>query len=188
VNDDTRLDAQVRGALAELPMPDEAQTRAVLVDVLQHRRAERTTARWIAPTLVAATVVAIVALVGTFVRLGSDDRPPPVATPSSQLLGDWHRDVDSQQAGWDGSWSMTFERRGVLALAGPTGASDSSDGASYAVSGDSLRVDVFVNNVCSELPAGLYLWSRTGDVLTLRLVEDPCPVRAELLTGTWRGP
>jgi hypothetical protein len=189
VNDHARLDAQVRSALAELPMPDDVETRAALGDVLQRSRTKRTAPRWVAPALVAAAVIAIVALVGTFVRLGPHDEPAPAASPLSRLLGDWERDVDgSTQPGWDGPWTMTFDRRGVFELGGPATADASGEGASYAVSGDTLRVDVFVNNVCSELPAGLYLWSRTGDVLTLRLVEDPCADRAALLAGSWRRP
>jgi hypothetical protein len=186
VNDDTRFDAQVRGALAELPMPDDRQTREALVDVLRRSRAERSTPRWLVPTLVAAAVVAIVGLAGTFVQLRDPGDPQPAA-PAGEVRGGWGRELaGAQQPGWDGRWLMTFDREGVFGLYGPASADASSDGASYALTKDTLRVDVFVNNACSELPAGVYTWSRAGNVLTLTLVEDPCAARAELLAGSWR--
>ena len=188
MTDDTRLDAQMRSALAELPMPDDIETRAALGDVLRRSRAEPTPSRWRAPVMVAAAVVAIVLLAGVLIGLGSGDQSPPVADPGSQLRGDWQRDVHSHQQGWNGTWSMRFDHDGVFELVGPATTSASTEGASYALEAHSLRVDVFVNNVCSELPAGRYLWSRTGDVLTLTVLEDRCPVRAALLRGSWRTP
>ena len=52
MTDDTRLDARVRGALADLPMPDDHETRAALQTVLERSRG--TTALGAAPTLVVA--------------------------------------------------------------------------------------------------------------------------------------
>ncbi len=187
MNDDTRLDAQVRSALAELPVPDDAHTSAALRDVLRRGHAERRQPRWLAPTLVAAAVVSILALVGTLVHLGAGEPPEPAPSPSSQLVGDWQRVVDSdEQPEWSGNWLVTFDSGGVLVMRGPATAAESSDGASYAVTGGQVRVDVFVNNACSEQPAGVYGWSRSGDVLTLTLIEDPCAARVGLFAGSWR--
>ncbi|MFC5179357.1 hypothetical protein [Nocardioides taihuensis] len=79
---------------------------------------------------------------------------------------------------------MTLTPDGVLALIGPAGA-PSAEGASYSTDHRQVRVDAFVNNVCGELPAGTYEWRVATGGLTLSLVDDPCPARADLLAGTW---
>jgi hypothetical protein len=185
VTDDARLDARVRSVLTDLPVPDEAATRAALVTVLQRSGGRRTDrGPWVVPAAAAAAVLAVAALATAFLGRSQPEHPAP-AEPAS-VVGSWERQVSGARLpGWDGGWRMTLSADGVLTLAGPATATDSSEGASYADSGGRLRVDAFVNSACAELPAGVYAWNRDAQGLTLTLVEDPCDARPDLFAGRW---
>jgi hypothetical protein len=184
VTDDARLDARVRSVLTDLPVPDDADTRAALVTVLQRSGGRRTDrGPWVVPTAAAAAMVAIAALAAFLGR--SQPEPPAPAEPAS-VVGSWERQVSGAQLpGWDGGWRMTLSADGFHTLAGPPTATDSSEGASYVDSGGRLRVDAFVNSACAELPAGVYAWNRDARGLTLTLVADACDARPDLFAGRW---
>lgn len=195
-DDDTRLDARVRRALATLPTVDDVDTRDALQSVLERSESRRggspsAARRWTGPVAAAVAVAAVaatVALGAVVVVPGPEpDRAPPLAGPTpSTISGSWERRVPASRADEvAGGWSMTLASDGVLRLSGPDGA-PSAEGASYSTEGTRLRVDAFVNNVCAELPAGTYEWLVSSDALTLAVVDDPCPARADLLVGTWR--
>jgi hypothetical protein len=187
VTDDTLLDARVRAALTDLPVPDDRATREALVNVLERSgRSRHEPRRWIAPTLVAATVVLAV-LLGMWVSRPSPRHPVPAPSPASTLLGDWqHQVTGSGTNGWDGRWRMALTDDGVLRLSGPETVTASIEGASYAATAGRLRIDAFANSVCDQKAAGLYTWQVSGDALVLALVEDPCAGRVEVFAGTWR--
>lgn len=186
MTDDARLDARVRSVLTDLPVPDDADTRDALHAVLaRSRRPRRDPRGWITPVLVAAAVLALAVLAGTLVDRPSTIEPAP--PPASGLVGDWQRQVTGARTpGWDGRWRLAFTDDGVLTLSGPQAVTASSEGASYAVTDGRLRVDVFVNSVCPEMSAGVYAIDVSADTLTLSAFEDPCPVRADVLVGSWR--
>jgi hypothetical protein len=187
MTDDTRLDSLVRGALTELPLPDDAQTRAALGNVLERSRAPRVRSRaWVAPALIAAAV-ALAALAGVRLVTAQEQSTPTPSAPTDALVGDWQRQVSgAEKSSWDGRWRLAIADDGVLLLSGPARTKVSSEGASYAATDAQIRIDVFVNSACPEMAAGVYGWERTGARLTLTLVEDPCEARAEMFDGTWR--
>ena len=73
---------------------------------------------------------------------------------------------------------------GVLALTGPAGG-PATDGVSYAVDADRLRVNAFANDMCANLDAGEYRWSVTRGALILAVISDPCDVRVAVFGGRW---
>jgi hypothetical protein len=73
---------------------------------------------------------------------------------------------------------------GVLALTGPAGG-PATDGVTYAVDADRLRVNAFANDLCATLDAGEYRWSVTGRALTLAAISDPCDARVAVFGGRW---
>ena len=73
---------------------------------------------------------------------------------------------------------------GVLPLTGPTGG-PATDGVTYAVDADRLRVDAFANDLCATLDTGMYRWSVTGRTLTLAVISDPCAARVAVFGGRW---
>lgn len=188
---DARLDAQVRSALTDLPAPDDMATRAALDTVVRRSRALRPVPpskgrSWVVPATAAAVAVILVATLAT-AFLGRSEPPVPAPGAPSSLVGSWERQVrGAETPGWNGRWRMTLSADGVMSLAGPTRAADSVEGASYAESRGRLRVDVFVNSACPELPAGVYGWARDSGGLRLTLDEDPCRSRADLFVGRWQ--
>jgi hypothetical protein len=186
VTDETRLDAKVRAALAELPTPTDTRTREALHEVLGRSHSRPPASRWVLPALATACVLAIV-VVGSLINWQAPEQPDPAPIRPTRLVGDWQRNVTGAAVpAWDGRWRMRFGSNGVLTLHGPATSTTASDGASYDVQDGRIRVDAFVNSACPELPAGEYAWSQTGGVLTLTLVEDLCRVRTSLMAGTWQ--
>jgi hypothetical protein len=187
MTDDTRLDARVRGALTELPAPGDQATREALRVVLDRSSGPRRTPRsWVAPAVVAATVALLLGLLGAVLNRPDQDVPTPAPAPRDALTGEWQQRVTGvSRDGWAGRWHLVLEGDGVLALSGPKTVRDSTEGASYEVTSNHLRVDVFVNSACPEQPAGVYEWRVTGDRLVLDAVSEPCLARAELFVGTW---
>ena len=186
MTDDTRLDARVRGVLTDLPVPDADATREALRTVLARSESTRRRPAWAAPVLVAA-VVALIALLAARLVAGPDPAPPTPAAPRDALVGDWQHQVrGAEEDAWNGRWRLALTDDGVLLLSGPESASVSSEGASYEVTAERFRTDVFVNSACSELPAGVYEWRLDGDRLTLTEVGNDCADRADVFAGTWR--
>jgi len=189
MTDDMHLDARVRGALQDLPMPSEPETAQALRAVLDHRRPlPRRAAMW-APLAAAAAVVIIAVLIPLLRPDSHAGGPAPVAVSPTVLPGVegtwWHDVSGATDASWNGRWVMTLNDRGVMALVPPSRATQVSDGAAYAVSGEQIRVNAFVNDLCSEMPAGVFGWARAGDRLMLVPISEPCPDRKDLFTGAW---
>lgn len=186
MTDDTRLDARVRGVLTDLPVPDADATRDALRTVLARSESTRRRPTWAAPVL-AAAVVALIALLAARLVTSPDPEPPAPANPGDALVGDWQHVVrGAEKTGWDGRWRLALTDDGVLLLSGPESAAVSSEGASYAVTRQQFRTDVFVNSECSEQAAGVYTWRLDGETLTLTEVGIDCADRSDVFAGTWR--
>ncbi len=187
MTDDTRLDARVRGALTDLPMPDDAQTLEALRVVLERSSGPRRQVRgWVAPVLVAAAVLLIALVVGTWPERNATVQP---AAPdrTDALVGQWERRVtDASTPGWNGTWRVILTRDGILQLRAPDTVSISTEGASWSATAGALRTDVFVNSVCAEQPAGVYFWHIEGGDLGLAAEQDGCVERSDVFAGTWR--
>ena len=188
MTDDTRLDARVRGALAELPMPDDNATREALNAVLaRSSRPRREPRAWIVPGLVAAAVLALAAAGGLAGGPALDDRADTASTTDRQ-----HR--RRLAAPGDGSRQRGLERPladGAVRRRRPDdpGARDGDQCGRRRVLHRHRRpvpYRVFVNSACPEQAAGVYEWRTGGSTLTLTLVEDPCAARIDVFAGTWR--
>lgn len=176
-----RLDLLLRTALHRADdLPVETAYDAVVA-----RSAQRTLRRRIG--LAAVVAVLVVAGVGGVLGLQAPPAPPPaVDHPHATLQGAWTRTVTGGEVG-DGAWTLTFADPPMLEIVGPPDRPSTSvtDGASYTVSGDEVRVNIFVNGVCDVAQVGTYRWTATGGLLYLDVIADDCEQRQELLVGTW---
>jgi hypothetical protein len=157
-------------------------------DAVLARSAQRTRRRRAGLAAAAATVV--VAGVGGALQWRPPTPPPAVDRPQATLSGAWTRTVTEGSVG-DGAWRLSFGDASVLAVEGPPDRPPTSvtDGASYNVSADRLRVNLFVNGACDAAQVGTYRWTVDSRLLYLDVVKDDCEVRQDLLVGTWvRGP
>jgi hypothetical protein len=188
---DARLDARIRAGLLDEPTIDEADTRDALRVVLDRSgrpARRRRTGAVVAMAAAAAAIVGLLVVPGLLL----DDEPvkPPVAPPSvdsSVILGDWQRAVVGAET-LTGSWRMDLGADGVVTLEAPAGSPVETDGVSYGLTDDLLRLDAFVNGVCAEQPAGQYRWAVVGATLWLTVVDEPCDQRAEVFEGSWTRP
>ena len=188
-----REDLHSRGD--RLAVDVEAALRSVNVrsDRARHRH---TWVRSAGVALAAAAAVIAVVVAGPVILNGH--QPPPATrttvspTPTkggaSALLRNWQRTVGAVPAipGVAGGWSMRLapSDNGVLTLTGPTGG-PATDGVTYAVDADRLRVNAFANDLCATLETGMYRWSVTGRTLTLAVISDPCEARVAVFGGHW---
>lgn len=82
-----------------------------------------------------------------------------------------------------GVWSLYFDKGVMKVFQQET---DFEAITSFTVSGD--RLTVFNDPYCEEdiTMAGTYTWQKNGDVLTLKVINDPCSIRlrAKNLTAT----
>lgn len=80
---------------------------------------------------------------------------------------------------------MDLRDDGVVRLAGPRDLPASTEGVSYAVAGDEVRIDAFVNDACAEQPAGVYRVVVSDTMLRLTALDESCSLRAAVFDGTW---
>ncbi|HEY3014153.1 MAG TPA: hypothetical protein VGJ41_03530 [Nocardioides sp.] len=175
-----RLDRLLRTELRRADdFPVESRYHAVLARSAQRTRRRRT-------GLVATAAILVVTGIGGVLQWQSSPTPPAVDQPHASLSGSWTRTVTEGTVG-DGAWTLSFEEAPLLAIEGPPDrpATSVTDGASYAVRGDQVRVNIFVNGACDAAQVGAYRWTVDAGLLYLDVVEDDCEVRQELLIGTW---
>jgi hypothetical protein len=182
MNSSDRLDQLLRAELRRADdLPVESPYDAVLA-----RSGQRTRRRRV--RLAAGGLLASVGLAAGVHLVVSPPAPPPAADrPSGSLHGTWTRTVTSRDVG-EGAWTLSFARPPVLGITGPSRRPSGSvtDGAAYALDGDLVRVNIFVNGVCGDLAsAGTYRWTVDSGLLYLDVVQDSCAARRDLLVGTW---
>jgi hypothetical protein len=187
MNAESRLDARLRSTLEQQAVGvHEIDTPPALREVVDRslRRTRRTRIGYAAGGALAAAAAAL--LVAVFGPSGPPADPQPV-TPTPPT-GTWQRTL-TEAGQWSGRWSLTFSAGSVLELTTPVGLSPdegTSDGASYAIGDDTLRLDAFSNGACLDQPAGSYRWTVDGDRLFLETVDDPCRERRNVFAGVWR--
>lgn len=175
-----RLDLLLRTELHRADgLPVESRYDAVLARSSQRTRRRRT-------GLAAAAAILVVTGIGGVLQWQPSSPPPAVNRPHGSLSGSWTRTVAEGTVG-DGAWTLSFEEAPVLAIEGPPDrpANSVTDGASYTVNGDQVRVNIFVNGACDAAQVGTYRWTIDAGLLYVDVVEDDCGVRQELLVGTW---
>lgn len=188
-----REDLHARGDQLTVDVEAALRTVNARTDQARHRR---TWARSAGVALVAAAAAVAVVVAGPVLH-DRNQAPPatrttlspaPTTGGASALSHTWQRTVGAVPAapGVAGGWSMRLPRtdNGVLALTGPAGG-PATDGVTYAVGADRLRVNAFANDLCATLDAGMYRWSVTGPALTLAVISDPCDARVAVFGGRW---
>lgn len=175
-----RLDVMLR---ADFHRADELYVDS-RYDAVLARSTQRTRRR---RAFFAATAAAfVIGAIGSVALIRPQLDPPATNQPAAALDGSWGRTVAAEDAG-AGAWTLTFAEDNVLEVEGPPDrpARTVTDGASFAVEGDLVRVNLFVNGACDEAQIGTYRWTRDGGLLYLDLVDDNCEAREHLLVGTW---
>jgi hypothetical protein len=86
----------------------------------------------------------------------------------------------------DGQWTLRFDQDGTLLVTAPTSYGGVISGVSWSAARGVLTTDLFVEDVCSNLPLGRYSWTTNAQSLTMAKIEDPCSARVLFLSGqTW---
>jgi len=146
------------------------------------RSAQRTRRR--RAGVLAASLAVVIGTLGAVTaavdHLGHDDALKPAVPVEQQLRGTWSRTINGQR------WTVTFASGAVLEIEAPADTGEETDGASYATTSSTLRLDAFVNGSCYELAPGSYRWTLTGStVLQLQADDEPCQARREIFGGAW---
>ena len=186
------LDREIAQRLAGLERGDEDQRTDVLgrlVDATGRGRQARVRRR---RTIRGVTTLAIMAVaLAATVTFGHLRNPTPAQPAGSQdpILGTYSANVDGTPAGLStlsGQWRLELRSDGTLDVVAPKGFRGISTGFHFSTDGYQVRVDLFIQDLCTGLPPGTYTWARDTDGLHLRVTDDQCVARASLLTGrTW---
>jgi hypothetical protein len=117
--------------------------------------------------------------------------PYPPASSANALRGGFSATLTSTPAGTNGlagRWDLNFHDDGTLEVSAPPGFSGIVTGFHYQSAGNEVRVDLFTQDLCADLPVGTYTWALVGTGVRFTEVNDACTARASLLTGrTWTG-
>jgi hypothetical protein len=186
MNAENRLDARLRSTFEQQSAGvGEIETPSALEAVV-NRSARRTRRKRISYAVGGALAAAATIGVAVIGPSGPPGRPEPV-TPT-RPTGTWERTL-TEDGQWSGRWSLTLAAGNVLELTAPVGLSPdegATDGASYAISDHTLRLDAFSNGACLDQAAGTYRWTVDHDRLFLEPADDPCQQRRHVFAGVWR--
>jgi hypothetical protein len=160
------------------------------------RRARRTIAlRRVGAASVVAASIALAIVVGprAIDALRSEPGPRPAATPTLKdvafVAGTYETVVPNdepavRQNGLAGRWTIRFGTDGVMTVTAPDSFTGVTSGTLFEIQGDRLRTNLFVQDVCSNIPTNSYRWTEQGTKLTFIAVEDPCQGRVAVLTSS----
>jgi hypothetical protein len=180
------VDDRLRQGLGANATAFEPEVETSLDDVRRRgRRARRV--RWARRGAVVAAATAAAALVAVVVRpdVPADPVPtPPVAAPSStdELFTSYQADVVTPQA-LAGRWGLELRGNGSVLVSAPAGYAGVVSGTIFTADRSRLRINLFSQDVCSDLGNGEYTWSRAGGRLTLAVSDDACEARVRFFTG-----
>jgi len=186
------LDREIAERLAGLEVGDgndRADVLARLVDATRRGRRARVRRRRTIGGVTALAILAVaLASAVTFGHLRSSTQAQP-ASSQNPILGTYSADVGGTPAGLStltGHWRLDLRSDGTLAVVTPKGFRGIATGFHFSTDGDHVRVDLFIQDLCTGLPAGTYTWVRDTAGLRLRVADDQCVARSALLTGrTW---
>ena len=161
-----------------------------------YRRARRTIA--LRRTGAAIAVVAMVA-VGLLVvpraidALRETQRHQPAVSPTPNtdpavIAGTYETVVPSdgpavRRNGLAGAWTIELGTDGIMTVSAPASFSGVLSGTLFQVQGDRFRTNLFVQDVCSNLPLATYRWVLRSGELSLAPIDDPCEGRVAVLTS-----
>jgi hypothetical protein len=111
---------------------------------------------------------------------------------ASRLTGSFTRTIPQEEGVVQtdhlaGAWTMQFSDRGTVRVQAPSTFDGITSGASFLQHGDRIRIDVFVQDLCSGQTVGSYQWVSDTNTVRFTSITDTCPARIRLLTGgSWR--
>ena len=131
-------------------------------------------------------VAAAAALVAVLVRPGASEDPAPAppavgTSPTAELFRSYRADVTRPQR-LAGRWGLELQGNGSVLVTAPAGYAGVISGTIFTADRSRLRINLFAQDVCSDLGNGEYDWSRVGDRLVLEVSNDPCVARARFFS------
>ncbi len=148
---------------------------------------------------VAALVFAIVIGPRVVDALRTSEHRVPASTPTPSLsntqalTGSFARRLDANSPGAQenemaGEWTIELHADGTMNIVAPPRFAGVLSAVQFQVTGNRFRTDLFVQDVCTNLPLGSYRWSRSGGTLTFKVIDDACEARVALFTShSWTG-
>jgi hypothetical protein len=86
-----------------------------------------------------------------------------------------------------GSWTFTLHGDGTLGVKPPSRYHGVVTGSDFKATGDTVRLNLFVQDVCSSAPVGRYRWTRDDAGLHFTVLADGCATRRLVLaSAVWR--
>ena len=173
-------------AVAEVLRRAVGEPEGDLTDVLARgaraRRAWRRR-RMVASGLAVGLAAAVAAVAFVVLRPQASTPEPVHPAPSIEGTYTGHVTGAAGRAALNGQWRLTFNHDGTVAVVAPPGYGGLVSGVSYRVTGDVVRTDLMVQDLCSGDSLGSYRWVRAGDHLTFSAVRESCAARSRLLAG-----
>jgi hypothetical protein len=163
------------------------------------RRAHRTIAirRAGAAIAVAASIaVAIVVVPRAIDALRDAQRERPATSPTASpgntnpavIAGTYEALIPKDQPAvrqnhLAGRWTIGLGTNGIMTVSAPSSFTGVLSGSLYQIQGDRFRTNLFVQDICSNLPLATYRWIRSGTKLSFTPIDDPCEGRVAMLTS-----
>ena len=139
----------------------------------------------------AVVVVIAAALTSMWPLISSFERKPSPGDGGRQsLLDSFAVDLSGrggalQAAGLDGPWTIAFNGDGTIRWSPPPGSgiNDALPRDTFQSTDGTLVTSLFQKSLCRGQGVGTYAWSRSGDRLVLRTVDDECALRRVILSA-----
>jgi hypothetical protein len=144
--------------------------------------------------IAASVVIAIVVLPPAIDALRDAERDRPAASPSlnknpAVIGGTYYRTLIPndqpavRQNGLAGLWTIGLGTDGIMTVSAPSSFTGVLSGSLFQIRGDQFRTNLFVQDVCSNLPMASYRWTSSGSQLTFTPLDDSCEGRVAVLTS-----
>lgn len=86
-----------------------------------------------------------------------------------------------------GRWTIRLRGGAIQPVGAPPAFTGVRSAYQFQVRGSKFSTNLFIEDVCVNMPAGLYRWTLSGRTLRFVVVSDPCRARAAFFTsGTWQ--
>jgi hypothetical protein len=162
-----------------------------LTEVTSRGRHVRRRHRRVASAAVALAVVAVPAVTVLAIHATNGGKSPSVAPADiTRLLGTFTTEISSTATGdasLAGRWSFTFHGDGTIGTKPPSRYHGVVSGSDFNATGDKIRINLFVQDLCSAAPVGEYRWTRDVTGLHFTAQDDACAARRLVLTSAvWR--
>ena len=140
--------------------------------------------------VVASIALAIVVGPRAIDALRTEQLPSPGASPTSTnpavIAGTYETVVSSDQPavrryGLAGRWTIRLGTNGIMTVSAPRSFTGVLSGSLFHVKGDRFQTNLFVQDVCSNLPVATYQWVKKGSKLTFTSIDDACAGRVAVL-------